>query len=301
MAPRMHEGELDVHVALVRRLLAAQFPEWAPLPIARVPSSGTVNAIYRLGSDMAVRVPRVAEWARDLEKEQRWLPELAPHLPLAVPEPLAQGRPGEGYPWNWAVYRWLEGEEWAGDRVRDLCEAAVDLAQFISALQRIDATDGPSDQPADRGRPLAERDVAVRAAIAASHGLIDIGAATAAWDAALAAPVWNGPPVWIHGDLLPGNVLVARGRLSAVIDFGALSVGDPACELMAGWTLFSGRSRDVFREALSADEATWARARGWALSVAVIALPYYQDTNPVFAANARHWIAEVLADHASAQ
>jgi aminoglycoside phosphotransferase (APT) family kinase protein len=154
-------------------------------------------------------------------------------------------------------------------------------------------------QRGGRGEPLVDRDAEVRAAIAASRGLVDTDAVTAAWEAALAARVWEGPLVWVHGDLLPGNVLVERGRLSAVIDFGGLSVGDPACELMAGWTLFSGVSREVFREALSVDEATWARARGWAVSVAVIALPYYQETNPVFAANARHWIAEVLADHAS--
>jgi aminoglycoside phosphotransferase (APT) family kinase protein len=298
-ARRMHADELDIDVALVRRLLAAQLPQWASLPVEPVSSSGTVNAIFRLGEDMAVRLPRVERYVGGLEKELRWLPRLAPHLPLAVPAPLASGEPGEGYPWPWAVYRWLEGETWAVDRVADLREAAADLARFVDALRRLETTGAPSRSRGGRGAPLAERDAEVRAAIAASRGLVDPRSVTAAWEAALEAPVWEGRPVWAHGDLLPGNVLVARGRLSAVIDWGALSVGDPACELMAGWTLLSGESRDVFRATLSVDDATWARARGWALSVAVIALPYYHETNPVFAANAAHWIAEVLADHSA--
>ena len=301
-ARKMHADELDIDAALVRRLLAVQFPQWASLHVAPVASSGTVNAIYRLGDELAVRLPRVATWAGDLEKELEWLPRLAPHLPLAVPEPVAAGAPGDGYPWRWAVYRWLDGETWAADRVADLSGAATELGGLIAALQRIESEGGPGGGGrGGRGSPLAERDAGVRAAIEASHGLVDTDAVTAAWEDALEAPVWDGPPVLLHGDLLPGNVLVARGRLSAVIDWGSLCVGDPACELMAGWTLFSGESRRAFRAALSPDDATWARARGWALSVALIALPYYVDTNPVFAANARHWIAEVLAEHASGQ
>lgn len=295
-AGKMHPDEVEIDVALVRRLLATQLPEWAALPLVRVPSTGTVNAIFRLGRDMAVRLPRREEWG-DLEDELRWLPRLAPPLPLAVPEPLASGRPGYDYPCRWAVYRWLDGEEWSADRVGDLREAAAELARFVSALQRIETSGAPSRSYGGRGAPLAERDAAVRDAIRASRGLVDARAVTAAWEAALDAPIWDGPPVLLHGDLLPGNVLVARGRLSAVIDWGSLCAGDPACELMAGWTLFSGESREVFRSALAADDATWARARGWALSVAVIALPYYQETNPVFASNARRWIAEVLAEH----
>jgi aminoglycoside phosphotransferase (APT) family kinase protein len=297
----MHADELDIDSTLVERLLSAQLPEWAALAIEPVASTGTVNAIYRLGEDMAVRLPRVERWAGDLDKERQWLPKLAPHLPLAVPQPLATGLPGEGYPWRWAVYRWLEGETWAAERIADPREAAAVLARFVSALQRIDPGGSPDGGPGGRGRPLAERDPEVRAAIAASRGLVDSAAVTAAWEAALGAPVWDGPQVLVHGDLLPGNVLVARGRPSAVIDWGSLSAGDPACELMAGWTLFSGESREVLREALSVDDATWSRARGWALSVALTALPYYQDTNPVFAADASHWIAEILAEHASGQ
>jgi len=259
----MHADEVNTDASLVRRLLATQFPQWAELPIEPVPSSGTVNAIYRLGDDMVVRLPRVHRWAAALEKEYHWLPKLARHLPLRVPEPLAKGSPGEGYPWYWCVYRWLEGETWATDRIGDLREAAADLAQFITALQRIDTTDGPRPRPGGGGAPLAERDPGVRAAIAASRGMIDTDAVTAAWDAALEAPGWYGPPVWVHGDLSrPGNLLVVGGRLSAVIDFGGLSVGDPACELIAAWSLFSGGSRETFRAALPVDYATWARGRG---------------------------------------
>jgi aminoglycoside phosphotransferase (APT) family kinase protein len=299
-ARKMHADEVETDVPLVRRLLAAQFPRWADLPIGPVPSAGTDNALYRLGEEMVVRLPRI-HWAVGLvEKEQEWLPRLAPHLPLSVPVPLAMGKPAEGFPRPWSVYRWLEGENATADRIGDLREAAADLAHFITDLQRIDPTGGPPSGPANffRGVPLAARDAGVRAAIAAWEGMVDTGALTAAWDAALQAPVWHGPPVWIHGDLSSGNLLVQRGRLSAVIDFGCLGVGDPAADLIVAWTLFSGESRDVFRAALRVDDATWARGRGWALT-RVGALPYYRDTNPVLVASARHAIDEVLAEHRS--
>lgn len=297
---RMHAGEVDVGARLVRRLLAAQFPQWADLPLEQVDHAGTDNAIYRLGEDMSVRLPRI-HWATgQAEKEQRWLPRLAPHLPLAVPIPLAIGMPGEGYPWRWSVSPWLEGEEATGDRIADLRQAATDLARFLAALQRIDPTGGPLAADHNlRGAPLAMRDSATREAIAALDGVIDTGAATTAWEAALQAPQWDRASVWFHGDVLAGNLLVDRGRLSAVIDFGGLGVGDPACDLMSAWSLFSGDSRDVFRSATAVDDATWARARGCALSQALLALPYYLETNPVIVARSRHAIEEILADHAS--
>ena len=266
---------------------------------SRSDSAGTDNAIYRLGDDMAVRLPRI-HWATgQVEKEHEWLPRLAPLLPLAIPVPLAKGMPGEGYPWHWSVYRWLEGENATIERIADPRQAATDLAQFIAALQRIDPTGGPPPGAHNsfRGVPLAMRDAPTRAAIAALRGTLDTDAVTAAWEAALRAPAWRGPPVWIHGDLQSGNLLAQRGRLSAVIDFGCLGVGDPACDLMVAWTLFSAETRDVFRAALPVDDATWARGRGWALSVGLIALPYYQNTNPVLAGIARRAIDEVLADH----
>ena len=299
-ARKMHADEVDTDTSLVRRLLAAQFPQWAELPIQRVDSVGTDNAIYRLGDDMAVRLPRVerAAGAR-VDKEHEWLPRLAPHLPLVVPVPLAKGMPAEGYPWRWSVCQWIEGESANVELISDLRQAAIDLAQFIAALQRIDPAGGPPPGAHNffRGVPLAMRDIATLTAIASLKGVIDTEAATTAWEAALEAAVWNRPPVWIHGDLIRGNLLVKRGRLSGVIDFGGLGVGDPACDLMPAWTLFSGESRNAFRTALSVDDATWARGRGWALSWALIFIPYYLETNPAGVNMARHAIDEVLADH----
>ena len=298
-AGKMHADELDIDEALVRRLLTAQFPQWANLPLTQVSSAGTDNALYRLGSDMAVRLPRIKGATAQVNKEQKFLPQLAPHLPLAIPVPLALGAPGEGYPWQWSVYRWLEGENVTIERIADEDQAARDLAQFVTALQRIDPAGGPPPGPhnVNRGVPLSVRDAHTRACIAELSDMLDTQAVTAAWDAALQAPAWPGPPVWIHGDLQPLNLLVQQGRLSAVIDFGCLGVGDPACDLIVAWNLLDVQTRDIFRTALSVDDATWARGRGWALSIGLIALPYYQYTNPVLASIARRAISEVLADH----
>ena len=296
-AGKMHVDEVGTDVPLVRRLLAAQFPQWADLAIEPVHSDGTDNAIYRLGDDMAVRLPRVPGATAQVDKEHRWLPRFAPLLPLAIPVPLAKGAPGEGYPWHWSVHRWLDGENATIERIADPRQAATELAQLIAALQRIDPTGGPPPGPHNfnRGEPLAIRDPPTRAAIATLHGTLDADAVTATWEAALQAPAWRGPPVWIHGDLQSGNLLVHQGRLSAVIDFGCLGVGDPACDLIVAWNLLSAETRSAFRAALPVDDATWARGRGWALSFGLIGLPYYQSTNPVLAGIARHAIDEALA------
>jgi aminoglycoside phosphotransferase (APT) family kinase protein len=299
-AGKMHADEVKTDIALVRRLLTGQFPQWADLPIAPVEWSGTDNAIYRLDEDMAVRLPRI-HWAiGQVDKEHTWLPKLAPHLPLTIPVLLARGNPAEGYPWHWCVSPWLEGENATAASISDLRRAAADLAHFITALHRIDATGGPpaGEHNFRRGVPLAQRDAGVRGSIPAWQGIVDTRAVTEAWDAALQAPAWQGPPVWVHGDLSSGNLLAHRGRLSAVIDFGCLGVGDPACDLIIAWELFSGESREVFRKELAVDDATWARGRGWALT-ALGALPYYRDTNPAIVASSRRKIEAVLADHRS--
>lgn len=295
----MHEGEVETSPALVRRLLTAQFPQWRELPITPVTSAGTDNAIYRLGAEMAVRLPRV-DWATaQVEKEHEWLPRLAPALPLAIPTPLAKGEPGESYPWAWSVYRWLEGENATLERIADPQQVAADLAQFIATLQRIDATGGPQPDAygLSRGNPLAMRDSFTREAIASLQGVLNEKAVSAVWDAALAAPVWQHAPVWIHGDLQSGNLLATHGRLSAVIDFGCLAVGDPAYDVMTAWLYLPTEARAIFRAALQVDDATWARARGLALSVALIALPYYQTSNPILAEIARRTIAATVLDH----
>jgi len=299
---RMHADEVDTDVALVRRLVAGQFPRWGDRTVEPVRSAGTVHAIYRLGTDMVVRLPRVEQATSSLEKELQWLPRLAPRLPLAVPIPLASGVPAEGYPWHWAVYRWLDGETATRERIADPGEVATRLARFVAALHRIDAKDGPlpGEHHWFKGERLANRDDATRRAIAALDGMVDVAAVTAAWEAALMQPAWDGPGVWVHGDLLETNLLARDGQLSAVIDFGCLAVGDPACDVMTAWAYLPVQSRAVFRAALSVDDATWARGRGWALSWALIALPYYKDTNSGFARMARRTIAEVLADHTQA-
>ncbi len=294
---KMHADELDIDEALVRRLLAAQFPQWADLPLTPIYAGGTDNAIYRLGDDLSVRLARRESPQEQLDKEFQWLPRPAPHLPLAIPVPLVKGTPGEGYPMAWSVNRWLAGENAINALLADPIQAATDMAGFLMALRAIDTTGGPlaGEHNFGRGLPLAQRDEDVRESIIALKGMIDTDAATAAWEVALQAPVWSEPPVWVHGDLLPGNLLVTDGRLSGVIDFGGLGLGDPACDLLVAWGLFSRDAREHFRAALRVDDASWARGSGWALSVGVIALPYYAETNPILANIARRLIAEVLA------
>jgi len=232
-----------------------------------------------------------------LRNERRWLPRLAPHLPLAVPIPVAEGRPGIGYPFEWSVYRWLDGDPAERKPIVDLTQAATDLAAFIVALQRIDPSGGPTPGPhnAFRGEPLARRDRSTRTSIAALRGSIDAEAALAVWEDALEAPEWKGVPVWHHGDLDVRNLLVTDGRLSGVIDFGCLGVGDPAWDVAVAWKMLPAADRDVFRAALAVDEATWVRARGCTLWQAVGALSYYTlETNRVLALEARRWLEAVL-------
>jgi aminoglycoside phosphotransferase (APT) family kinase protein len=289
----MHADEIETDADLVRRLLAGQFPDWASLPIERVPSSGTDNALYRLGDEMVVRLPRIHWAVGGIDKDFSWLPVLGPRLPVATPVPLAKGAPAEGYPWEWGVYSWLEGENPTRAGADDAEGLADDAARFIEAMHAIDPAGGP---PARRGVPLEVQDERARAALVALRGTIDTDAATGAWKDALEAPPWSGAPVWVHGDLLPGNLLLHGGRLTGVIDWAGVGVGDPACDLIIAWGLLPSEARPVFRDRLGVDDATWARGRGWALSLALIAVPYYKDTNPEFAAAARHLLREVLAD-----
>lgn len=297
---KMHPDEFEIDVTLVRRLIAAQFPEWEHLSPEPVPSAGTDNAMFRLGESRAVRLPRLAACAAQVEKEHRWLPMFAPHLPLAIPVPLAVGSPGEGYPWHWSMYEWLDGQDATAKRLRDLNTAALDLANFIRALRQIDATGGPlpGAHNSHRGVALAERDERTRAEIARIRDAFDSSALTQIWEEALQAPAWDGSPTWIHGDLQGGNLLARDGRLSAVIDFGCLSTGDPACDLQAAWNFFEPESRRIFRSALEVGDAAWDRGRGWALSVAVIALPYYERTNQILAGVARYAIGQLIDDAA---
>jgi aminoglycoside phosphotransferase (APT) family kinase protein len=295
--PMSAAEESEVDVKLAGRLLAAQFPHWAHLPVEPVQSGGTDNTIFRLGNDMALRFPR-SQWSSEhIAKEQHWLPEFS--LPLAIPIPLAPGTPTDDYPWPWAVYQWLDGETATMDRIADPNQAAESLGQFVAALQKTDPTNGPLCGPGNgfRGVPLAMRDQSTREAIAELRNSIDTDAATATWDKALQTPAWNGPGVWLHGDLHSGNLLAHQGKLSAVIDFGLLAVGDPACDLMVAWTLLSADTREAFRTAVSVDDDTWDRGRGWALSFALIALAGYLNTSSPLVDISRHAINEALADN----
>jgi aminoglycoside phosphotransferase (APT) family kinase protein len=285
---------VDIDVALVRRLLIGQFPQWSALPLQQVDSAGWDNTIFRLGARLAVRLPRRQMGAWHVENEHRWLPVLAPRLPLATPVPLGKGMPAEGYPWHWTVSRWLPGKMAAVDPVADLSAAAETLAQFVAALQAIDPAAGPDSD--FRSIPLAGRDQAVRAGIEALSGQPYQERVKAAWQAALNIPEWRGPRVWMHGDLHPANLLVNDGRLTAVIDFGLLAVGDPACDLMVGWTFLSGNAREAFRAALSVSDMTWARGWGWALDFGVMCAVSSAD-NPVVRSIGRHTVNEVLADY----
>jgi aminoglycoside phosphotransferase (APT) family kinase protein len=289
---------VDINASLVRQLITEQFPQWADLPIKPVNFVGWDNRTFHLGDDMTVRLPSAEGYAAQVEKEHRWLPRLAPLLPLPIPVPLAMGAPVDGYPWHWSVYRWLDGEIATVGRIADLSQFATTLAQFLTALQRIDSTGGPPPGPHNfyRGGPLTFYEREARQAIVALDGKIDSDAVTDVLEAALAA-TWHGESVWFHGDVAAGNLLVINGRLSAVIDFGTSGVGDPACDLAIAWTLFEGESREAFRSILPLDDATWARGRGWTLWKALIVYAGLPGTNTLEIEKSRRVIAEVLADH----
>ncbi|HEX5289422.1 MAG TPA: aminoglycoside phosphotransferase family protein [Streptosporangiaceae bacterium] len=293
----MHPGMHPIDDDLVRRLIAGQFPQWAGLALRRLRSGGTVNAMYRLGDDLVVRLPLVQGGASDVAMERTWLPRLAPLLPTAIPEVRGAGEPAEGYPWPWSVYGWLAGQTPEPGALSEPARLAEDLAAFVAAMRGITLPGAPQ---AHRGGPVASLDAPTRAAIEELRGIpqegIDCDAAVAVWEEALRAPGWDGPPVWLHADLMPGNLLVDGGRLSAVIDFGCVGAGDPACDLFPAWNLLPAGSREVFREALGADDAAWCRGRGRTLSQALIALPYYRRTNPAMAGNARHVIQAIIGE-----
>jgi aminoglycoside phosphotransferase (APT) family kinase protein len=292
-------GDVRIDVQRVRRLLAAQFPHWAELPLARVDAAGLDNCIYRLGADLVVRLPRRALGAAHSVRERQWLPVLARRLPLPVPVLLGGGAPAEGYPWHWTVSRWLAGRNAVVQPVADQGRAAVVLARFVTALQAIDPAGGPASEFRGGGDALAGHDRAVRAAIEVLPDTFDPAAVTAAWETALAAPRWTGPGVWIHGDLHPANLLVHQGRISAVIDFGLVAVGDSACDLMVAWTFLTASARRRFRAALAVDDATWLRARGWALEFGLMCAAH-ADGNPVLGRIGQHTVNEVVTDHTQA-
>ena len=288
----MHADEVDSDSSLVQRLIAGQFPEWADLPVEAVYPLGTDNANYRLGNDKLVRLPRQESKVAGLERELEWQSLLAAASPLPIPEPLGRGEPAAGFPFPWAVFTWLEGENAAADEIAQE-ETAAALARLVLAIRSLDSTDAP---PGLRRGSLFQHDEWVRAGAAKLDARYDADGLVAAWDEALAIPAWEGPPTWCHCDLDLRNVLFRGGRPSGVLDWGWAGVGDPAADTAVGWKMLSAGARGVFWDALGADEVEIARARGWTLMQCAGALSYYTpENNPALYFEAERWLGELLA------
>lgn len=287
----MPAAEVPVSVELVRRLLGEQHPDLADLPVA-VLANGWDNLVCRLGEEFLVRLPRRALAAELVAHEQRWLPELAGRLPLPVPSPVRVGRPTAHYPWGWSVVPFLPGRIAARSELDDPWSGAGALGGFLDALH----APAPSQAPANafRGIPLAGRAEGVLTALAHVDPA-DRAAALRVWETAVATPAWDGPPLWLHGDLHPANILVDHGQISAVIDFGDITAGDPATDLSVAWMLFTAPQRAALRQAYGrADDATWERARGWALALSLAFLTHSAD-NPLMHGIGERTLRTVLA------
>lgn len=288
---------MRIDAPLVRRLVANQFPDWADLPIRPVANGGHDNRTFHLGDAMSVRLPSAHWYAAHVKTEHEWLPRLEPLLPLPIPVPLAMGKPTDEYPWNWSINKWLEGETATMERITDPDQFARDLAHFLNELQKIDTTGAPAPGQHNffRGGDLSVYDEQTRDCIHELRDIIDTQAATTIWDAALNEKRTHSP-VWIHGDVAAGNLLVREGRLCAVIDFGQLAAGDPACDLTIAWTLLSESTRQVFRAALHVDDATWVRARGWGLWKAMLELCKHRGSDPANARKSQQLISDILSN-----
>jgi len=275
----MHDS-LKINVSLVKKLIKEQFPQWSDFAINPVELSGFDNRTFHLGTKMSIRLPSAQSYAAQVQKEQRWLPLLSPHVSCTIPQPIAMGNPSENYPWNWSIYSWIEGKSanTLSDHDMNLQKIAMDLAHFINELHTIDTTNGPLPGPHNyyRGGPLAIYDVETRNAINQLPDLIDTNAAISLWNKALDAQ-WNKKPVWVHGDFSAGNILIKNNQLNAVIDFGCMGIGDPACDLTIAWTLLTSDSRKTFKSHVNIDSDTWARARGWALWKSLITITQLQN------------------------
>jgi aminoglycoside phosphotransferase (APT) family kinase protein len=297
-----HLGPVPLRVTVdaeqVRRLVAEQFPEWAGLPVQPVATGGWDNWTFHLGTGMLVRLPCAAEYALAVDKEHRWLPALAPRLPLPIPVPVAKGKPGAGYPYSWSIYQWLDGQPASPDSIADPVRFAADLAGFLAALQSIDTAEGP--QPGKhnwfRGGTLRTYNGGIHSALAALDGHVDVGLAREIWRTALDAR-WDGADAWFHGDVAAGNLLLSDGQLAAVIDFGTCGVGDPACDLAIAWTLLTADGRHLFREQLSVGEAAWARGRGWALWKTLAACAHTLGHADEEAASAQRVLGEIFSEY----
>lgn len=292
----MHENELEIDENLVYTLLKHQCPEWANLPLKQILSSGTDNTLFRLGSEYIVRLPRIDWAAESIDKEYIWVPKISQFLQVPISKPIFKGHPDKTYPYSWLLTKWNKGRNPHFEKENEYELLAKDLAYFLNELHQIKLADGPSSR---RGIPLKEVDNETKQALSELIEEINTPCLTSLWNQLMNVPYWNQDPVWVHGDFLPGNILVQdHNRLSAVIDFSDLGVGDPACDLVIGWSLLNSHSRQIFRENLeNINDSTWERGKGWALSIALIMLPYYKNTNPALASLARRIIKNVIDDY----
>lgn len=297
----MNAKQVLIDKSLVHHV-STQFPEWKNLTITPVEPGGWDNRTFRLGKNMLVRMSSAKRYEYGIQKEQKWLPKLAPHLPLLIPYPIALGKPDLAYPYEWSIYRWIEGETAEKGPISNYANFAISLAQFLIALQNIDSTNGPMAGAHNfyRGGSLRVYDSEMRQAITLLKGKIDKKTVIEIWESALATS-WNQSPVWVHGDISPGNLLVKNGQLYAIIDFGGLAIGDPACDLGITWTFFTGESREIFRKTFSFDSETWARGRAWTLWKALIIASGLSQTNNLEGKKCWQIINEILQDHKTMQ
>ncbi|WP_409276247.1 aminoglycoside phosphotransferase family protein [Neobacillus sp. SCS-31] len=288
---------MKIDTGLVAKLIAEQFPEWAHLEIKPVKVSGNDNRTFHLGNGMSVRLPSGPGYVLQVEKEQKWLPILAKKLSLPIPTPVAKGKTNDDYPFPWSIYKWLDGETVTRENIVDLNEFAADLGGFLIELQSIDASSGPLAGAHNfyRGAHLSVYDHETRNAIQSNRDVFDETVLTGLWNLALESK-WEREAVWLHGDIAPGNILVQNGKLSAVIDFGILGVGDPSCDAAMAWTFFDHESRKVFKDVLEMDEGTWNRARGWALWKALITYEEYKNSDSKKSAEAFYVIQTIIED-----
>lgn len=288
---------IDPTLDQVRNLVDDQFPEYADLPITNVELSGWDNRTFRLGDSLSIRIPSADWYVAQVAKEQRWLPLLAPHVPLPIPVPVAIGEPTAIVPWRWSINRWLHGDPLASSTVHDQVQLATDLAGFLNALYALDTRDGPpaGEHSFYRGSPLIAYDAQARETIAELSDEVDSASAVAIWELAIATQ-WTGKPVWFHGDVAVGNLLIESDRLAAVIDFGTSAVGDPACDTVFAWTYLSGTARQTFADSLNVSPDCWIRGRGWALWKCLITLHQIRETDPAGAEEQRRILDQIVSD-----
>lgn len=289
---KLHDDELEINDNLVRNLICEQFPKFSTLPIKNLNSTGTDHNIYHLGSKMCIRLPRTSDAAKQVEVEQYWLPKFT-NLPLEIPTPIGHGSPTDSYPLPWSIYNYIEGENTTITDISTSRDSAINLAKFLKSFQAI-KTDGAHF--CRRGSPLQTQDSEVRSAIKSLSDEIDTDIVLKLWETCLIAPKYSGQPVWIHGDLLPSNLIAKNGILSAIIDFGLMGIGDPACDLLPAWSIFGSDARNIFRQNMQIDDATWARGIGWALAISLTIIPYYRVTNPSITKIARRMLLEILSE-----